>query len=57
MEVHACNPSTQEVEAGGSQGWYQSGLHTETLSQKKKKKKEEEEEKVAGHSGYSGSCI
>jgi hypothetical protein len=29
--VHACNPSTQELEAGG-----QPGLHSETLTQKKR---------------------
>jgi hypothetical protein len=36
--VHACNPSTWEVEAGGSQVQGQYGLCSKTLSQKKKKK-------------------
>jgi hypothetical protein len=33
--VYACNPSTQEIEAGGSQVQGQPGLHHKTLSQKK----------------------
>jgi hypothetical protein len=37
---HAYNPSTQEVEAEGSQVQDLPGLHGETLSQKKKKKKD-----------------
>jgi hypothetical protein len=31
--VHACNPSTQEVEAGGSGVQSQPGPHSKTLSQ------------------------
>jgi hypothetical protein len=34
--VHASNPSTQEIEAGGSQVLGQPGLHRQTLCQKKK---------------------
>jgi hypothetical protein len=34
MEAYACNPSTKEVEAEGSQVWCQSRLYKETLSQK-----------------------
>jgi hypothetical protein len=37
--VHACNPSTQEVEAGGSPVLGQAGLDSKTLSLKEKKKK------------------
>jgi hypothetical protein len=39
MVVHACNPSTQEAEVGGS--WVQvwAGLPSEILSQKKRKKR------------------
>jgi hypothetical protein len=33
--VNACNPSTWEAEAGGSQVQDQPGLHSETLSLKK----------------------
>jgi hypothetical protein len=36
MVITTCNPSTQEVEAEGSWVQGQSGLHSETLSQKKK---------------------
>jgi hypothetical protein len=36
--MHACNPYTWEVEAGGPRVLGQLGLHSETLSQKKKKK-------------------
>jgi hypothetical protein len=39
MVVHACNPSTEEVEAGGSQVYSQPGLHGETPSQNKKQNK------------------
>jgi hypothetical protein len=35
MLVHTYNPSTQEVEVGGSKVWDQPGLHSETLSQEK----------------------
>jgi hypothetical protein len=37
--VHACNPSTQEVEAGGLRVQGQPELHSETLSQKQNKTK------------------
>jgi hypothetical protein len=37
MIVHACNPSTQEAEAGGLQIPDLPGLHSETLFQKNKK--------------------
>jgi hypothetical protein len=37
MMVCVCNPSTLEVEAGGSQVRGQFGLHSENLSKKKKK--------------------
>jgi hypothetical protein len=35
--IHAYNPSTQEVDAGGSRVRGQPGLHEETLCQKKSK--------------------
>jgi hypothetical protein len=35
--VRACNPSNQEVEAGGSQVQGQSGLHGENLCEQTKK--------------------
>jgi hypothetical protein len=35
--LHACNPSTQESEAGESQVQVQPGLKSKLLSQKKKK--------------------
>jgi hypothetical protein len=38
MMAHACNPSTQETEAGGSSVEGQPGQHKETPSQKEKKK-------------------
>jgi hypothetical protein len=34
MVVHTCNPSTEEVEAGGSSVLDQPELHSETLSPK-----------------------
>jgi hypothetical protein len=34
MEVHTCNPSTWETEAGGWRHLSQPGLHNETLYQK-----------------------
>jgi hypothetical protein len=37
MVVRAYNPSTQKAEAGRSQVRGQSGLHSETLSQKQNK--------------------
>jgi hypothetical protein len=37
MVVHACNPSTQELEAGQSRS---AGLHCETMSQKQEQNKE-----------------
>jgi hypothetical protein len=36
--AHACDPSTQEAEAGGSQVQIQPWLHSEILSQKSKHK-------------------
>jgi hypothetical protein len=36
--MHTCNPSTQEMEAGGLQVWGQPGLHSETLPQKHNEK-------------------
>jgi hypothetical protein len=44
--AHACNPSTQEVEAGKSQTQRQSGIHSEILFPlpKTKNKKHEESE-------------
>jgi hypothetical protein len=36
MVVLVCNPSTQDAEAEASQVPGQSGLHTETMSQKRK---------------------
>jgi hypothetical protein len=38
-EADACNPRTQETEAGGSRVLGQPGLLSETLSKKKKKRK------------------
>jgi hypothetical protein len=35
--AHTCNPSTQETEAEGSQLQDQTGIHSETLSQKQTK--------------------
>jgi hypothetical protein len=34
MVSHCCNPSTQEAKEGGSGVLGQSGIHSETLSQK-----------------------
>jgi hypothetical protein len=47
MVGHACNPSPQEADTGGSQVWGQPGLHSETLSQKQKQRggKREREER------------
>jgi hypothetical protein len=40
--VLACNPSTQEAEAGGSLVQVQLGLHRKTLSQNSKMKQNEQ---------------
>jgi hypothetical protein len=42
--AHTYNPSIQEAKAGGSRVPGQSGLHSETLSQKKKTKEEKKSE-------------
>jgi hypothetical protein len=39
MVVHACNPSCQKAETGGSRVGDQPGLHSKVLSQKRKQKK------------------
>jgi hypothetical protein len=38
MVIHACNPSTQEVEAGGLRVQVQPELYSKTLSQKQQQK-------------------
>jgi hypothetical protein len=54
--THACNPSTQEAEAGGLRVQYQPGPHRENSSQKTKEKKGRggEEKKMLPYSS-SGS--
>jgi hypothetical protein len=51
MVEQACNSSTQEMEAGGSRVQDQSGLYSETLSQKSKEKKREEDREREGKEG------
>jgi hypothetical protein len=45
MVAYTCNPSTGEVETGGSQVLGQPGLHSEILLQKKQKRKKNGERK------------
>jgi hypothetical protein len=50
MVVLACNPSIQEVEAGGSRVPSQSGLCCKTLSLKKKRKEKKKKRTTLANS-------